>query len=233
MRPSRPLDRPRQRGISLVELMIGIAVGLFVLASASTVMVSQIGEHRRLALETRTEQDVRALAELMQRELRQAGGWPNAWRSRWSDANPQPIANPYGPVSVTDDGQRLEFRVSANLVSAANPEDDAFTPASESRGFAFSQGVLRARLGATWQPLSDPQTLTIKAFQARLVETTTPLPSACAQPCDGLADCPPRSTAREVHVRLDAEAAHDPSVTRRLDLRVRLQADQFDGVCRS
>lgn len=232
MNAARPADRRAQRGISLVELMVGIAVGLFVLASASTVMVSQIGEHRRLALETRTEQDVRALAELMQRELRQAGGWPHAWRSRWSDANPQPIANPYGPVSVSDDGQRLEFRVSANLVSPTNPEDDAFSPGSESRGFALSQGVLRARLGTHWQPLSDPQTLKITAFQARVVETTTPLPSACAKPCDGLANCPPRSTARDVHLRLDAQAAHDPSVARRLDLRVRLQADQFDGVCR-
>ena len=43
-------------GFSLLELMIGITVGLFILLGASSLMVSQIGDHRRLALETRTEQ---------------------------------------------------------------------------------------------------------------------------------------------------------------------------------
>lgn len=222
----------RQQGLSLVELMIGIALGLFLLASASTVMVSQIGEHRRLMLETRTEQDLRAIAELMQRELRQAGAWPNAWRSHWSEANPQPMANPYAAVSVGDEGRRLEFRVSAALLSPGKAEDDVFVPANESRGFAYSAGVLRARIGSNWQPLSDPETLRVLDFRATLNETPIALSSACAKPCDGLADCPPRATLRDVRIQLDAEAAHDASVKRRLDFQVRLQADEIRGVCR-
>ncbi len=226
------MHRKDQRGLSLIELMLGIAVGLFVLASASTVMVSQISEHRRLTLETRTEQDVRAVAELMQRELHNAGGWPNAWRSLWSEANPNPIPNPYAPVSISEGGQRLEFRVSQAMVSRANPEDNVYSAATELRGFALSDGVLRGRIGGAWQPLTDPETLRIANFQASLNETASALPSACAKPCDGLANCPPTVTIREVRIQLDAEAAHDPRVKRSLDFQVRLQADEVSGVCK-
>lgn len=224
-----------QRGLSLIELMLGIAVGLFVLASASTVMVSQISEHRRLTLETRTEQDVRAVGELMQRELHNAGGWPNAWRSLWSEANPNPMPNPYALIETPDEGRRLEFRVSKAMVSTSYPEDDRYVPNEpdyELRGFRLSGGVLQGRIGGAWQPLTDPETLKIANFQASLNQTSTALPSACAKPCDGLANCPPTVTIREVRIQLDAEAAHDPSVKRSLDFQVRLQADEVSGVCK-
>ena len=44
--------RARQRGLSLVELMVGITVGMIIVAGVSLMMVNQIDEHRRLSLET-------------------------------------------------------------------------------------------------------------------------------------------------------------------------------------
>ena len=61
------------RGISLVELMVGIAVGMIVVAGASVMLVNQVNEHRRLMLETQVQQDLRASADLILRELRRAG----------------------------------------------------------------------------------------------------------------------------------------------------------------
>lgn len=221
----------RQHGLSLIELMLGITVGLFVLISASTVMIGQVSDHRRLLLETRTEQDVRAIGELIQRDLRNAGGWGNAWRSVWSESNPNPMANPYAPVTISEGGQRLAFRVSLTAVDTGT-EDDVYDPNTELREYRLSNGVLRTRVGNFWQPLTDPQTLRIASFVATLVETPTTLSSVCAKPCDGLADCPPTAIVREVRVRLDAEAAHDASVKRQLDLQVRLQSDDVRGVCK-
>ncbi len=221
----------RTRGASLVELMIGLTAGLFVLAGASTVMVGQLADHRRLMLETRTEQDLRAIAELMQRELRHAGAWPHAWRGLWSPGNPEPLANPYAPVSVADGGDQLLFRVSAAVEHPGVVEDDVYSPSSELRGFELRQGVLRGRVGSNWQPLSDPQTLRITHFSATVSEAIAPLAGVCAHPCDGIPDCPPKVSQRQLRIRLDAEAAHDPAVKRSLDFTMRLQADQFHGVC--
>ena len=63
----------RQRGLGLVELMVGITVGLIVAAGASMMAVNQINEHRRLMLETQIQQDLRSVADLLQQDLRRAG----------------------------------------------------------------------------------------------------------------------------------------------------------------
>ncbi len=41
-----------QRGLSLVELMVGITDGLFVVAAAATLVANQLSDNRRLLLET-------------------------------------------------------------------------------------------------------------------------------------------------------------------------------------
>lgn len=63
----------RQRGLSLVELLVGISVGLFVLAGATLLLSTQLGDNRRLLLETQLQQDLRATMDIITRELRRAG----------------------------------------------------------------------------------------------------------------------------------------------------------------
>lgn len=220
------------RGFSLLELMIGLTVGLFVLASASSVMVSQISDHRRLMLETRTEQEVRAVGELMSRELRLAGAWGRPDLGVWSEANPSPMANPYKEIRISADGARVTFSVSTAGDSAEVGEDN-FVSDPEKRGFALVGGVLRSLSGGNSQPLTDADTLQVTRFQVSLVPTSFPVPASCALACNGLANCPPTITMREIKVLLDAEAKHDASVKRHLDLTVRLQTDKIEGVCRS
>jgi prepilin-type N-terminal cleavage/methylation domain-containing protein len=63
----------RQHGLGLIELMVGITVGLIVAAGASIVAVNQINEHRRLMLEMQIQQDLRTTADLIQQDLRRQG----------------------------------------------------------------------------------------------------------------------------------------------------------------
>ena len=57
----------RARGLSIVELLVGIAVGLFVLAGATLLVSSQLSDNRQLMLETQVQQDLRASADLIAR----------------------------------------------------------------------------------------------------------------------------------------------------------------------
>lgn len=224
-------SRGRERGLTLIELMIGLTVGLIVLTGASILMVSQLGDHRRLALETRTEQDVRALAEIMMRELRDAGSWQNAGKSAWSDSNTSPKQNPYAEIGMLDGGTGITFAgTAAKLSDADNDKIDS----AERRGFKLEDGILKSLNGAAgWQPVSDPQTLKINSLRFDETLVTQALESVCSRPCDGTADCPPRLEIRQLRVRLDAQAAHDAKVKRNLDFNVRLQADRVDGKCPS
>jgi len=71
-----PIRRHRsaQQGLSLVELMVGITIGLFVVAAASLVVSNQLFDNRRLLLETQLQQDLRATMDIITRQLRRAGG---------------------------------------------------------------------------------------------------------------------------------------------------------------
>ena len=207
-------------GFSLVELMIGITVGLFILLGASSLMVSQLGDHRRLTLETRTEQDLRVLAELMRQDLQRSGVWQRPTLGVWSELNPNPQANPNADVNIGAGGTSVLVR----FWDGAMP--------SKQVGYRLD-GQLVRRLDGGWQPVTDADTVKITRFNARLEETPLSMESACALPCDGAANCPPTVQMRELIIRVEAEAAHDALVKRNFDVRVRLPADRMTGVCRA
>ena len=89
----------RQRGLSLVELMVGIAIGLLVVAAAATLMSTQLNDNRRLLLETQVNQDLRAAMDIVTRDLRRAGHWSSAELAIWSAASAQQ-KNPYEAIGL-------------------------------------------------------------------------------------------------------------------------------------
>lgn len=225
----------QQRGLSLVEMMVGITIGLIVVAGASTMAVNQVAEHKRVVLETQAQQELRAATEIMVRELRKAGSWGSPELGLWSERTTSPRSNPYGAVTVSDGGQRIEFSYSKNLgLAAAYGADTATAPADdERRGFRLNGQQLEFMLGSGgYQPLTDPASLVITRFVARLRTSSAPLSSRCFKPCDaGDSQCPPTLTVREVQVQIDAHARHDSRVQRQLDFTTRLSADQLSGSC--
>lgn len=229
------MTRRLQQGLSLVEMMVGITIGLIVVAGASTVAVNQVVEHKRVVLETQTQQELRAAAEIMVRELRKAGSWGSPELGLWSERTTAPRSNPYGAVTVSDGGQRIEFAYSKNLgLAAAYGADSATAPANdEKRGFRLQGEQLEFLLGSGgYQPLTDPASLVITKFEARLKSSSSPLSSRCFKPCDPAnTQCPPTLTVREVQVRIEGHARHDNKVQRKLDFTTRLAADQLSGSC--
>jgi type II secretory pathway component PulJ len=79
-----------QRGVSLVELLVGITVGLFVVAAAAMLVGSQLSENRNLLLETQMQQDLRSTADIMTRELRRIGFADSVLV--WNDGMSGPVA---------------------------------------------------------------------------------------------------------------------------------------------
>lgn len=227
----------QQRGFSLVELMVGITVGLIVVAGASTVAVNQLAEHKRLALEAQTQQELRAAGEIMARELRKAGSWGSPELGLWSERTPAPGVNPYAEIIVSDDGSRIEFSYSKSLDKAAvYGADKATSPADdERRGFRLKGQQLEFKLGGGgYQPLTDPATLVVTHFEAKLLGASSPLASRCFKPCEpGNEQCPPVLTVRSVQIAVEGHARHDSQVKRRLHFTTRVSADQLSGSCQA
>ena len=55
--------------------MIGLALGLFVVGGGLLMLAGFTDENRRLLLETRLNQDLRAASDVVTRDLRRAGYW--------------------------------------------------------------------------------------------------------------------------------------------------------------
>ena len=83
--------------------MVGVAIGLFVVAAASMLVVTQLSDNRRLMLETQVQQDLRATADIITRELRRAGHWGKARDGVWYADNAAAVrVNPYAAVVQAD-----------------------------------------------------------------------------------------------------------------------------------
>jgi type IV pilus assembly protein PilW len=210
-----------QRGLSLVELMVGIAVGLFVVAAASMLVVTQLGDNRRLLLETQLQQDLRAAADIMTRELRRAGHTPAALRGVWQEQDVPVERNLVARVTVTgaSPSSEVEFRYNRDGQTGIY-------------GYKLVDHVIKSRLStAGWQDLTDASTL--KVTELAITEHNTegerlPCPRACPAPNPvGETDdyCWPTQTVRELLVEITGEATSDANVRRTVRSSVRLRND--------
>lgn len=225
---SRAWPGRRQAGLSLVELMVGIAIGLFVVAGATVVVSNQLGDNRRLMLETQIQQDLRAAADLIARDIRRSGYWGSAETGVWHAGAVAVATNPYTELQGVVSGaaaSSVQFGYSRGAV-----ENNVLDDATERSGFRLSNGAIQMYIGGAWQALTDSTTLRVTNFQLTLNSHDIDL--ACFNACaPGAVACPPRQTVREIAVVIDGTAVHDPAVRRNARSNVRLRNDVIIGAC--
>ena len=212
----------RQRGLSLIELMIAITVALFIAAAGGSMLVGQLREHRALALEARLTQDLRTAADVITRDLRRAGYWGNAGAVAG--------ANPYAaltPETAAADAVSLRYSMDAT--------ENNVVDGNEQFGFRLRAGVIELQLGAgNWQALTDAGTLTITAFSVTPTVQDVSLASFCASPCSsGSTTCPPHQQVRSLAVVISARLVSDARVIRTVRSDARVRADAVVGTCAS
>ncbi len=220
----------RQRGLSLVELMVGVVVSLFVVAAATLLMSTQMTDNRRLLIETQVQQDLRAAADIVARELRRSSFWGNHLAGVPAPAVGKVQANPSRTLS---------------FVSSSNTVNYSYTrgPGASAFGFKLENGILKSCQGepgmnglcsGTYQELTDPKSVTITAFTVTQERSLTPnnddsLILPCPNLCsDSTTDCWPRVSVREFVITLRGTSVAPPSVTRELRVGVRIRNDRVD-----
>lgn len=215
---SNPLHRGRQLGMSLVELLIGIAVGLFVVAAAATVMTTQLTENRRLMLEVQVQQDIRASADIITRELRRAGSIAFLGDATGYVWTPGSSWSPNGYLTVTP---------AAGSASSVTFQSSRTQGQSGPYGFRLQNGVIQSQLAAAgWQALTDRNTMIVTTFNVTALNepaVVVPCPKLCA---DGSQDCWPQVRVRSFVIDITGRSASDASVVRSVRSTVRLKSDE-------
>lgn len=241
--PVRKRTRGPGRGLSIVELMVGITISLFILAGASLVLTTQLDNNRRLLLEAQVQQDLRTTADMISRDVRRAGFWGKAYCHVWPAQAPaaqggdpancaQP--NPYTRFVLTANPARLEYDRSTDFEGGSlyNTDDgliddDDLRP-RERVGFKYNQaaGTIEYWVSAnSWQALTDPAVIRVTQFTMALTSRNLPVPcadvgcQALGPQCGG----PLTVQSRDLTFTIVAQAVHDAGVQRSLTENVRLR----------
>lgn len=232
--------RHREAGISIVELMVGIAISLVIVAGGLSLLSSFTGENRRLLLETRVNQDLRAALDVVSRDLRRAGYWQGATAGVWFEGGPAvPARNAYRSfygspcnaptlgASAPSPAASAPFICYAVAQDANNAVNE--TTRAELYGFHLTGGVLFAVLnGGTQQALTDAGTITITDFVVTPSSQVVAMPDFCRITCT--TNCP-RVIVREFEIVLRGVSPSDPQIQRQLRSNVRVRNDYYDGQC--
>ena len=222
LRPA--LARHRQRGLSLVEMMVGLAVGLLVVAGATMVVTTQLGDNRRLMLETQLQQDLRASADVITRDLRRAGAWTDTARTSLWSATAAPASNPY--TAATPASGVTASQVTYGYYRSAG--------SSTAYGFQLSSGKLQTLLAGNWLDLTDVRVMTVTAFSVTARDgpaQQTPCPKLCPGLPAPATACWPAVTVRDFVIAITAQSVADPAVQRSLSTSVRVRNDVVTGAC--
>ncbi|MBX3636651.1 MAG: prepilin-type N-terminal cleavage/methylation domain-containing protein [Rubrivivax sp.] len=205
----------RQRGLSLVEMMVGITVGLFIVAGAAMLTATHLGENRRLLVETQLQQDLRAAADVIARELRRSGYVQVVDPLVWSPSTPdvQPQRNLFAGLTFNAPTEVVSYRY------------DRAGATSTDFGYQLVNGRIRSRIGSTVNDLTDGDVIRVTAFDVTLEPTAT-LELACPRLCaDGTQGCWPTLEIVDAVVTITGQSVADASVQRTLSSRVRLRND--------
>lgn len=228
-------QRARQRGLSIVELMVGVTIGLLVVAAAAVVMSGQLVENRRLLAAAQLQQDLRAAADIMTRELRRsayltevrAAGKPGSLDTIDTFVGSSPSAtraqnNPFHTqLAVTNSGRQVEYGYSPN---------ESGTVATDF-GYRLntSTGTIQSSVGSGngYQDLTDGNTMKVTGLSVTLSNVGAARESIpCANLCsDGTAACWPTFNVRAINIVISAESKADPSIKREVKSQVRLRND--------
>ena len=223
------------RGISLVELMVGIALTLLIVAAATTLFGENIQENRKLLIEARVTHELRSAADLIVREARRAGYWAAAASSGLgtsavattphSGAAPNPYAA-IAPDGAASDAIALRYSQDGSIDNDAVDSDEQF-------GFRLRNGAIEAQLGdRNWQALTDASTLVVTRLRIEPHIDSVALESACSLACAGAPSCTaPRVQVRSLAIEIGARAANDARVSRSLRTTVRLRNDDVSAGC--
>ena len=164
----------RQRGVTLVELMIGITLGLFVMAGVTTVYIATIKTSAQTIKATRLNQEIRTVMSVLASEVRRAGFW-NATTT--GIGNLATVPNPF-TVLGSSDIQINDYNGGTQncMLYSFDADDDGSLDTDEIFGFRMDDdtGAIDATTSSptdtgsctsgTWENFTDEKVITVTAI---------------------------------------------------------------------
>ena len=225
-------------GLSMVELLVGLAIGLFILAGGLSLFASQSRFSVETSLEAQVQRNLRQALDFATQDLRRAGAWENAQAgapATLSGHTPNPHA------SLLASNNELSYSYGQDR---AMGRTSSFNQANsdEQFGLRLRDGVLESAQGSgLWQALTDSRAVKITGFTVTPTASTVDARDVCAAVCcDQInANCSavnapqgcPKVQRWTIDLTIEGESRRDPSIRRRVDGRVQVRNEFLSGRC--
>lgn len=214
----------KQQGFTLIELMIGLLIGLIVLSGALYIFVITVKSSRDVLFSARLNQDLSAATAIIVSDIRRAGAW------RQASGN----SSPYDDI-----GKDFNIVSGANCVLYNYDEDNNSTITSEEyRGVKLDGSVLKMKVSGVdmsscstgvWESITDDSFMTITeaTFTDESVCLINQTVSAAGAVCPGSVGSNEVSLVREVSITISAEVNSDTDWKKKVEASVRLRNDFY------
>ncbi|RZS58719.1 hypothetical protein [Sphaerotilus mobilis] len=244
-------------GLTLVELLVALAVGLLIVGGAASLLLAQLDQQRQRLADARLTLALHVVADLAVRELRRSGHWgraDDAWPAHdepdaTRPANPHAALLPPAPASSEAVTTTALPAWSYGRASTDHPDlredharDHDETGALRLNGSTHAIDLrqsgpqLLPGSGDNWQALSDPQRLRLSSWRVTRRDHVIDLLATCPTTrCpSGDPQCPPQRVIRLLQLDLAGQDPTDPTEparTRQLSRQVRVRNDELRGHC--
>jgi prepilin peptidase dependent protein B len=222
----RPRIRARQRGLSIIELLIGAAIGMVVISGAAMLTAKNLYGSRLMLAEARLNEDLRNAADLLTRDLRRASYWGNAVKGTIAEgATSKTKLNPYTAASAPN-SQELSYSFSREVSLDDDVEGDM-----ERFGFRLYDNAVQMRDDGNWTDITDKASVRVTKFSITPTERTINLGQYCATVCvAGSSPCP-KMVIRTYAMLIEGTSVRDSDVKRSLMSSVRVRNDSVESSC--
>lgn len=205
----------RQKGFSLIEMMVGLVAGLIVVGAVSSFTVTTLRTTNQNTQSSRLTQDLRTAMTLVTRELRRAG-YDGAAVTKLGGGG---ALSSYTALSVANGCLIYQYnRTSGNQYRAIRLNSNALEMATAATAMA-NCGT------GTWNQVTDLDVVNITAFNlnetkekfsavisSRVVGTDTEITAGCG-------------VVRHIGIDIRGSLAADSSISRNVHEDVRVRAD--------
>lgn len=213
----------RQRGISIVEILVALVAGLLVVGSVLAFTVSAVKSNAENIRATRLAQELRTAITLVTREVRRAGYNLNSVDT----VGTSDFANEFGTIVL--DGDCIVVSYDDEDIDLGVPAD--YPDPEESKGFrrvvTGGNGVLEVNVqddppdcdagaGGNWIEVTNPADVDVTAFTVAEVSETVET---------GTVGVDPSVTVRIFDITMSIALETDPTTIRTSRERIRVRAD--------
>ena len=220
---------PQQYGFSLVELMIAMSIGLFILGGVLGIFSSTVHNNTESLQTARLQHDLRTTMAIMQNDIRRAGYWSNALPTFGAN---NPFTTDISDLTILDAGSCVLYTYDLNKNGIIDNDIEFF-------GFRLNGDRIEMRVsGSTttnchvadseWEAVTDSSiiaitSLTFDSSHYVCTNLTDSTDVGCASPStDDITQ-----TIRQIDISLTGNVTANSSITRSLSESVRVRNDKL------